>query len=91
MMTQEQRDILILQDVVPFEKGQRVTITFGAADTDYLIAHTLGADVYYVVLQQDRAGSLYKSPLTVQQAKQLILRSSAATLTATLLLWEQPS
>ena len=42
--------------------GEFHTITTAGADTEVVVAHTLGAiPVGYIVLMQDKAGSLYSS------------------------------
>ena len=77
----------------PYAQWERVDVTFGAANKDYDIPHTLKVadpeDVDYSVLRADRATSIFhdqSATRTPWQPKYILLRSSAASAVVTLLL-----
>jgi hypothetical protein len=80
-----------LRSQTPATQYERVRVTFGAADTDTVIPHGLrppSADhVDYQVIRADRATSLYHTiDGKAWAAGFIVLRSSAADATVTLLL-----
>ena len=77
----------------PYAQWERVDVTFGAANTDYDIPHTLKIadpeDEDYSVLRADRATSIFHDQSATRSPWQLgyvLLRSSAASAVVTLLL-----
>lgn len=78
-----------------FDGLQYVDVTFGAADTDLDIRHTLNPtsfeDVGYLVVKADRATSIYNDQTGTRRPwgqGYIILRSSVADATVTLLLFK---
>lgn len=78
----------------PFVNFEYVTVTFGSANTDADIRHTLRPaspeDVRYIVVSADRAADLYHDQSGTRKPwgdGYIILRSNIAGLVATLLLF----
>lgn len=78
---------------VPFDAFQFIEVSFGAADTDLDIPHTLAPldpeSLGYLVLKADRATSIYHDQTGTRRPwtrDYIVLRSSTANAVITLLL-----
>jgi len=85
-----ERDI---EEATPSARFQEILVTFGSADTDYDIAHTLRPadpeNIRYQIVSADRATSIYHDQSGTRKpwsAGVIILRSSAASAVVRLLL-----
>jgi hypothetical protein len=81
------------KDATPIVDHEYVDVTFGSADTDYDIRHSLSTptpdEIQYQVVRADRATSLYHDTSATRKAwtrDYIILRSSAASAVVRILL-----